>query len=138
MVDGGRSAENMNSDITSDLRSLASGVRAVALVFTLVLSYFNARLAFQINNFDTIFSHMLGGKPLPAVTDMVLRGRTILVLLSLLTPVFAVVIVARLRNHKLALYSLSGLMIAAFIQIHLTWTGLFAPLMSIINGMRSQ
>jgi hypothetical protein len=128
----------MNSDIASDFRSLASGVRAIALVFTLILSYFNVRLAFQINLFGVIFSDMLGGKPLPVITDMVLQGRTILIILSLLVPICAVVVVFRLRNDKIALYCLSGLMIAAFIQIHLTWTGLFAPLMSIISGMTGQ
>ncbi len=127
---------HMTPDVSSEFRSLASGVRAVALVFTLILSYFNVRLALQVDTFESIFVDMLGDKPLPGITDLVLHGRPVLIILSIVIPVSAVVIVARVRNHKAALYALAGLMIATFIQTHLTWTGLFAPLMSIINAMR--
>lgn len=126
----------MDSDSSQSINSLASGVRSVALVFILILSYFNIRLAFQIGNFHAIFEDMLGGKPLPAITELVIQSRLICILLALAIPVAAIAVVALVRSHKAALYFLSGLMVVIFIQIHLTWSGLFAPLMTIISGMR--
>lgn len=124
----------MNTE--SELRSLASGIRAVGLVFTLILCYFNLRLAFQISHFQAIFSDMLGGKLLPGLTQIVISGRPALILLALLLPVLAVAVVVVVRSHKTALYALSGVMLWAFVQMHFTWTALFAPLMGIVNGMR--
>ena len=126
----------MNTDSTPEIRSLASGIRAVAMVFVLILSYFNARLAFQINYFGFIFNDMLGGKPLPSMTTFVIQNNTIFVLLSLLVPIAAIVIVLAVRNHRNALFSLSALMVIAFFQMHVVWSALFAPFYSIIAGMR--
>ena len=122
-------------NLESEIRSLASGIRAVALIFTLIVGYFNIRLAFLISHFQGIFSDMLGDKPLPGLTQLVVQGRPIFLTLALLIPILAVVAVVLIRNHKMALYSLGGLMLAAFLQLHLTWTGLFAPLMAIVRGL---
>ena len=123
----------MNAE--SEIRAIASGVRAVAAVFALIVSYLNLRVAFQIGHFQNIFSDMLGDRPLPLLTQAVIQGRALLILLALLIPIGAVVSAAVLRNHKAALYTLAGLMLAAFVQMHLTWSALYAPLMAIINGL---
>ena len=128
----------MNADSNPEIRSLASGIRSVAMVFVLILSYFSARLAFQINYFGFIFTDMLGGKPLPNMTTFVIQNNIIFVLLSLLVPVAAIVIVLAVRNHRNALFSLSALMIIAFLQMHVVWSALFAPFYSIIAGMRGE
>jgi len=130
--------KEMNTDPTLEIRSLASGIRSVALIFVLIISYFNVRLAFQINYFRSIFDDMLGDQSRPALTAFVTQNNTLFVLLSLLLPIAAVVIVLVVRNHKAALFSLSGLMVLTFIQMHLMWTALFAPLMTVINGMSHQ
>jgi hypothetical protein len=125
----------MNSEENLELRRLASGIRAVSLIFTLVLSYFNFRLAFQIDHYRIIFSDMLGGKPLPGLTEFVIQAKPFLILSSLALPLVALVVIYRIRNHQHALYTLAGIMGALFIQIHITWTGLFTPLLSIINSL---
>lgn len=125
----------MNADSAQEIRSLACGVRAVALALTVIVSYFNVRLALQINHFGRIFDDMLGGKPLPTITNIVLHNNTVFLLLALAVPVAAIAVVAMVRNHKYALYGLAALMVVAFLELHLVWTGLFAPLMSIVSGM---
>jgi hypothetical protein len=122
-------------NVESEIRSLASGIRAVALVFTLIVGYFNIRLAFLIRHFQGIFSDMLGDKPLPGLTQLIVQGRPIFLLLALLIPILAVAAVVLIRHQKIALYSLGALMLVAFLQLHLTWTGLFAPLISIVDGL---
>lgn len=128
---------NMSSEPSQQIRSLALGVRAVALIFTLILSYFNVRLAFHISDFQTIFSDMLGGKPLPLITDFLLRAKPILIGSSISLAVAAIATILLVRSHKHALFAVAGIMAAIFLQLVLTWTGLFAPLQSIITGLSS-
>ena len=127
----------MSSEPSQQIRSLALGVRAVALIFTLILSYFNVRLAFHISGFQTIFSDMLGSKPLPLITDLVIRAKPIWICSSIIFALAAIAAILLVRNHKHALFAIAGIMAAIFLQIVLTWTGLFAPLMSIISSMSS-
>ena len=44
---------------------------------------------------------------------------------------------SRLRDRYWQSYgtTLAGLMAAAFVQMHLTWSALYAPLMAIVNGL---
>lgn len=124
-----------HADPASEIRSLASGIRAVALVFVLILGYFNVRLAFQIPYFHVIFSDMLGDKPLPGITTLVTQGQFLFLLLAFLIPLAAIAVVAAVRPHKTALYSLAALMVLTFVQMHLVWSALSAPLFTIIRGL---
>lgn len=127
----------MSFDSPKEIRSLALGVRAVALAFTLILSYFNIRLALNISGFQAVFSDMLGGKPLPLLTELVIRAKPFWIGSSILFAVAAIIAILLIRNHKWALFAVTGIMAAIFLQIVLTWTGLFAPLMSIVTGLSS-
>jgi len=131
------SMNNMSSDPSREIRSLALGVRAVALIFTLILSYFNIRLAFHISGFQTIFSDMLGGKPLPLITDLIIRAKPIWICSSIVFAIAAIAAILLVRSHKHALFATAGITAAIFLQIILIWTALFAPLQSIISNMSS-
>jgi hypothetical protein len=72
---------------------------------------------------------------LPLITQAVIQGRLALILFAILIPVLGVIAVVVFRSHKAALYTLAGLMAAAFVQMHVTWSALYAPLMAIINGL---
>lgn len=127
----------MMNDSSQEIKSLAWGVRGVTLVLTLILSYFNVHLALHISSFQTVFSDMLGGKPLPLLTVFILRSTPFWIGSSILFVIAALLVILLIRSHMWALLSSAGIMAAIFLQIVITWTGLFAPLFSIVNALSS-
>lgn len=78
---------------------------------------------------------MLGGKPLPALTGLVIHGKVGFILLSLFLPVIAIFAAIRVRRRGYTLYWLGGIMLIAFIQGSLTAFALFLPRTGTISGM---
>ncbi|CAN5798674.1 hypothetical protein BH09VER1_BH09VER1_48540 [soil metagenome] len=125
----------MTPDSSAEIRDLSRGVRAISCAFALVICYFNAFLTFKISTIGFVFSDMLGGKPLPFITDVIFQGRIGFIALSLGLPLVALLSVIFIRPHRVALSVVGGVLLVAFIQMHFTWIALTAPLVSIISGM---
>jgi hypothetical protein len=128
----------MTSNSVAESNSIASGVKAVAIAFIFILGYLNVRLAFQIGTFKTIFADMLApSRPLPIVTTFIIEHQLLFIILAFLIPIFAGAIALRDKNNKRALFLIAGLMLLTFVQLHFMWSGLCAPLMSIVIGLQS-
>jgi uncharacterized membrane protein YfhO len=127
----------MNADPSSEIRSLAAGVRAVAGILVLILSYFNLSPLLKVAEFQMIYADMFGGKPLPLLTEFVIRGLPLWLALAVLLPVLACGALFTVRDHRRALFIAAGSMLLIGIQIILTCAGLFAPLMTIISDLTS-
>lgn len=126
----------MSVDPQKEIRQISIGVRTLAIAFIVVLDYLNIRLALMINYFGGIFRDMLGDKPLPALTQFIVANELLFVTLALAFLTGAVCVAIFVRNHIIALLSLSAILLAIGIQLILTLSGLYAPLQSIIAGMR--
>ena len=127
----------MSNPPTDDESSALEIGRAVRFGFaaTIIgLSYPNIQLALRIHSFGQVFSDMLGNKPLPAITILVLHSQAILVAFSILLPLLAV---AHLFIKRLAhsIYISGCLILLVFLQLFFTWHAVSAPLLSIIENM---
>lgn len=125
----------MTPDPSAEIRDLARGVRAISCAFAFIICYFNAFLTFKISYFGSVYADMLGGKPLPLITEVVCQGRAGFIALSLALPLGALLAVCLLRSHRAALCIVGSILVVAFIQMHFTWWALTAPMMSIISAM---
>jgi hypothetical protein len=125
----------MNAEPASEIRSLATGIRTVALVFVLILGYFNLRWALGIDTFHRIFMDMLGGKALPGLTMLVFQYSRVLIVFACLIPLAALAVTFWCRNHRNALCSLAGLMAAAFLQMHVVGTAIMEPFYAITTAL---
>jgi hypothetical protein len=109
----------MNAEPASEIRSLATGIRTVALVFVLILG----------------FMDMLGGKALPGLTMLVFQYSRVLIVFACLIPLAALAVTFWCRNHRNALCSLAGLMAAAFLQMHVVGTAIMEPFYAITTAL---
>jgi len=120
----------------SDSQSVNTG-RAIRFGFAAVvlgMSYLNIRLALRLHAFGAVFQDMLGGKPLAAITTLVLGAQPFLIGVSILIPVAAValVFVGRLTH---SIYLSGALVLAVFFQLFFTWQAMCAALFQIVQGM---
>ena len=120
----------------SDSQAVATG-RAIRFGFAAVvlgISYLNIRLALGLHGFAAVFRDMLGGKPLPAITTLVLGAQPFLIGVSILIPIAAVAMVFVGRVTQ-SIYLSGALVLAVFFQFFFTWQAMCAPLFQIIQGM---
>ena len=114
-----------------------AAARAVRFGFAAVvlgMSYPNIRCALGIYRFELIFRDMLGGKPLPAVTTLVLQLQPFLLGLSILIPLAAIILVFA-GGLARSVYISGALILAVFFQLFFTWQALSAPLFDIVRAM---
>jgi hypothetical protein len=127
------------SDHLNDKIQPASADRAIRIGFCVIgfiFSYFAVRLSLSIGGFGSIFADMLGGKPLPHLTQFVLQTGSIWVTSSLLLAVIPFGLAFVVRRTSYALYAIAGCIGLQILQAIIIWTALSAPLFAIINGMR--
>jgi hypothetical protein len=77
---------------------------------------------------------MLAGKPLPALSAMVLTLRPALVVLSLLIPLAAIALLF-VRSLLVPVYLSVGLALVAMFQLFVTQVAMMLPLLNIVQGM---
>jgi len=119
----------------SEIRSLARAIRFAFMALVLGVSLFNIHRALSISTFQMIFTDMLNGPPLPAMTLLVLNNQRALQGLSMVIPLAAVALIFWGRL-QVALYGLGALALLALAQLAFTWSALTAPLMEIIKKMQ--
>ncbi len=112
-------------------RAIRIGFCAVSLIF----SYFATRLSFSIGSFGAIFADMLGGKPLPYLTQIVLESAIIWIAFSLLFAAIPFVCALFVSRTSLAIYGIAAATTLQVVQAIFLWSALTAPLFSIMSGM---
>jgi len=110
-------------------------IRVAFCVVSLIFSYFAVRLALSIGGFGAIFADMLGGRPLPHLTQFVLRTAPMWVGASLVFAVlpFAAAFFVRRTSHSI--YGIAAATAFQVFQALILWRALSGPLVAIIHGM---
>lgn len=117
----------------TEFLQLATGVRAVAVMFALALAIYNALTSYQLYQIgDTVY-----GKMFMQVDDApwVFSYRSALLVCSALLPLAAGVLGLRLKNHLHALTAVVICLILMLLQMHLVVSSLVSPLMNLLNGV---
>jgi hypothetical protein len=117
-----------------DIVRFASATRFALVSIVFCLSYFGLSSSLAIGNFEQIFHDMLGGKPLPVVTQWLLHLRLLILLVSVLVPITALATLF-LSNIARAVTILGWLVIISFVDCLSIYQGLAAPLIEIIRQM---
>ena len=125
------------SALAAELRSLATGVRLMAILFTLLAAFINCRTAFLISSFQKIFMDAMPGQELPFMTLMVIKYRLLLISLSLGWPLLAILLAFFVRDHRVALGSLATVFILVVAQYMITSSALESPMTNLLRGMSS-
>ena len=117
-----------------DIRQLANAIRLVFFVVVLGMASVTLFICQSIDRFETIYRDMLGGRPLPLLTTLVLSGRPFLLALSLTIPAAAIGTLFT-RRVVLSIYVLAALGFLAVAVAGLVFPSLFLPLLEIIKQM---
>ncbi len=129
-------AEQIPQQDAIDVRQLARAIRLALVAIVLGLSYLSIRSSLSIGSFELIFRDMLGGKPLPALSQFVLGARSLFVAVSILIPIVAVATLF-VRGVIGSFYIIGVLVFVTIAQFITLYHGLSAPLSQIISGMSS-
>lgn len=117
-----------------DVVRFASATRFALVSIVLCLSYFTLSSSLAIGKFEQIYHDMLGGKPLPPVTQWLLHLRLLVMLVSVLIPSTALATLFQ-RNLARAVTILGWLVIIAFVQGLAIYQGLVAPLIEVMKQL---
>lgn len=126
--------EPLSPEDTVDVRQLANAVRAVVFAVVIGLSLLNVGIAQSIGKFESIFHDMLGGKPLPGLTQLIIEGRMVVLLIAGTIPAAAL---GALLSRRVvpAIYVLSATGFIAILEIVVVYLALYLPLIAIIKQM---
>ena len=125
--------QNLKQDVI-DVWQLACAIRFALVAIVLGLSYLSVRSSLSIGSFELIFRVMLGGKPLPALTQFILSARPLFVAVSILVPIVAVATLF-LRGIIGSFYVIGVLGFVTIAQFITLYHGLSVPLTQIISAM---
>ncbi len=122
-----------SNDLRSEFHQLATGVRAVTVMFTLVLAIYNALIVMRVFQFeDTVYGKLvMNSKEAP----WVFKYRVVLAVLSALLPLAAGVLGLKIKNHLHALTAVMICLLLMIVQMHLVGSALIQPLIEVLNGV---
>ena len=121
--------------LPSEIYRLARSIRFAFVSIVLGLAYLNIRSSLSIFAFRQIFRDMLNGKTLPVLTEFVFSSGTVLIVLSLLIPLFAI---GTLFSNRLILsfYFLGVLSLLIMVQFITLFYAFSGPLSQIASSMQ--
>jgi hypothetical protein len=118
-------------DLRAEFNQLATGVRAVTIMFTLVLAIYNALIVMRVFQFeDTIYGKLAMASD---EAPWVLKYRVGLAVCSALLPVAAGVLGLKIKNHLHALTAVMICLILMIVQMHFVGSALIEPLTKLLN-----
>ncbi|MDR1191842.1 MAG: hypothetical protein LBK60_09315 [Verrucomicrobiales bacterium] len=117
------------------LRNLAVGVRAIAIVISLFFGYLNINTSLKIHLFASTFRDMLGNRPLPSLTGFIANNQDWLPLVAIALPLIAIGSAIFIKNHRRALLGVAVSLFLILLQFYLTVSGLYAPLMDTMQHL---
>jgi hypothetical protein len=117
-----------------DIVKFAGATRFALVSIVFCLAYFGVSSSLSIGHFEQIFRDMLGGKPLPTVTQWIIHFRLLILLISLLVPLIALATLF-LSNLARAVTILGWLVIISFVQCLTIYQGLVAPFLDIMKAL---
>ena len=117
-----------------DIAQFASATRFALVSIVFCLSYFAVSASLAIAKFEQIYRDMLGGKPLPPVTQWIIYLHLPILFVSLLVPLIALATLF-LSNLARAVTILGWLVIISFVLCLTVYQGLAMPLIETFKAM---
>ncbi len=115
-----------------------SVILAVLVFFALV----NINLSLAINYFERIFADMLGDKPLPALTDLVITYGSgsfeLALLVSVFLPLGTAIFLFRKRRQKIPWVFAVGVIFYLIVQSIVICVAMYMPMVRIIMEVNGQ
>jgi type II secretory pathway component PulF len=90
-------------------------------------------MLFIVPKFQGIYADALPGKPLPAATEFIISGHTLIAAANFLILIVCLALMARKWRYAALLTDLSS--VANFLQVAVTVIALFMPMVGITTGM---
>ena len=119
---------------TIDILKLGRAIRFALVAIVLALSYVSLRSSLSIGSFSRLFAEMLGGRPLPALTLLVLNAGPVFVAVSVFVPVAALATLF-LRSLIESFYIIGALGFVSIAQCIIIYQALAGPLSVIVRGL---
>lgn len=126
--------QEFNSEIVNDLQQTHRAIRFALVSLLLAFSYFNVRANLAIPKFAQIFADMIEGRPLPIVSNLVIRWKLFLLVVSCLLPALSLVTLF-LRSISRSFYILGVLALLTGFQFVIVWTALTEPLIMMVSNL---
>src|SRR5438094_66849 len=122
--------DQLSLDSSSQVPSLARAVRFGFAAIVVGMSYPNIQLVLRLHTFEQVFRDMLGDKPLPVATALVLHAQPFLLGSSFVIPLVAVAVIF-VRRLAASIYICGVMILLVFFQLFFTWQAVTAPLFAI-------
>jgi hypothetical protein len=122
------------AQLSEKVDHLFFGLKLIAFIFLLLASLGASVGALEIPHFQEIFMDALPGKPLPELTLSVIWAQKFLVVTSLVFPLVGVLALC-LRNIRLSIALLAGVLSLALIQSSVVVCALNLPMQGLVEGM---
>lgn len=128
-------AEEKFQQLSNKVSDLFFGLKVIGLLFLVVSSVGNIVAALSIDSFGLWFAIDLPGKPLPAMTALVLEYRSLLYVLSLVWPFMGLAVLLIRERIRFTMVLLTGVLLITMLQSTLTAVALYLPTVSLNTGM---
>lgn len=126
-------SDESSSDLRAEFNQLATGVRAVTIMFTLVLAIYNALIVMRVFQFeDTVYGKLAMASD---EAPWVLKYRVGLAVCSALLPLGAGVLGLKIKNHLHALTAVMLCLILMVVQMHLVGSALLVPVTKLLDAL---
>ena len=112
---------------------LARGTRMVAGVIVLAAGALNGWTGLLTSGAREVFNDMLGGKPLPGLTQLVLGVQPLHLPLAGLLGLGALASLIAVRRHDVALGAAAVFLGVALFQVLAVWTAMLLPVLAIFT-----
>lgn len=113
------------------------GLRFFAATILAVPLFFSVGSVLMIPKFDTIFSEMVSGEPLPLITQILLSSYPFIVIIPLAVSAFAFLTLMMSRREEYPYYVAGSCFIFSIVIVVICWAGLYLPLISIVEKIGS-
>lgn len=126
-------SDETNTDLRAEFNQLATGIRAVTIMFSLVLAIYNALIVmrlFQVE--DTVYGKLAAASD---TAPWVFKYRVALAVWSAVLPLAAGVLGLKIKNHLHALTAVMICLVLMVVQMHLVGSALMQPLFDVLNGV---
>lgn len=97
------------------MKGLVSGLKIFVAVVLIITAFLATRIIFKLDNFEQIFTDILGDGPLPKLTQFAFRFSGSIQAISLLIPAFGLVLLFVAKSVKQALAAASISLALTFI-----------------------
>ena len=132
---GNQELEQRLQSLEVQLRRNSAAVGGMLLIACILLGLWNLHVAMLIPKFQEIYLQMLDGKELPQNSQFVLDSSAVLFALAVALPLGASLTFFTIGRTLVGHSTLLAILLVTGLQIYLTRTALWEPMVNIISDM---